>query len=176
MVRCKSCKRETSVVSNFCPHCGGKVRLKARIKKWDPTPRKASYLARNLGSLELQTKGITKEKDVEMQMLTLLKDCEGFRHRWGGQKDVRSVEALGFKHGPDAEIRGMALEVKFTTRSRHIQQAIGQGFLYQTQYPFVMLFLVDGTKDGKIRASLETMEARRLARKLKEVGLYLIVK
>lgn len=176
MVKCKNCNRETSVVSNYCPHCGGKVRLKTRIKKWDPTTRKAAYLARNLDSLELETKGITKEKDIEMQMLQLLKDYDGFRHRWGGKRDVRSVEVLGFKHGPDAEIRGMALEVKYATRSGDLQRAIGQGLLYQTQYPFAVLFIVDGTPGKRIKSSIGTKEAKRFVRRLRKMGLYLIVK
>ncbi len=176
MVKCKSCNRETSVVSNYCPHCGGKVRLKTRIKKWDPTPRKAAYLARNLASLELETRGITKEKDIEMQMLQMLKDYDGFRHRWCGKRDVRSVEVLGFKHGPDAEIRGMALEVKYAKRSGDLQRAIGQGLLYQTQYPFAVLFIVDGTPGKRIKSSLGTKEATRFVRRLREMGLYLIVK
>ncbi|MCJ2555590.1 MAG: zinc ribbon domain-containing protein [Candidatus Thermoplasmatota archaeon] len=176
MVKCKKCNREIPVASNFCPRCGSKLGLEARIKKWNPTQRKATNLAKTLQGLRLQRKGIKNEADVEKQIISLLADERGFRHRWGERSDVKPVYALGFKHGPDAEVRGIALEVKYATGSRHIQQAIGQGFLYHTQYPYVMLFLVDGTKSKKIKKSLDSKDAQRFVRKLKEMGLYLIVK
>ena len=45
MVKCKKCNREIPVASNFCPRCGAKVGLEARIMKWNPTQSKATILA-----------------------------------------------------------------------------------------------------------------------------------
>lgn len=87
---------------------------------------------------------------------------------WEGNKAVTisNTKLFGVQHSPDFVIRAegmrIAIEVKRGEQGEVVREALGQGLVYLSDYDFVILLLVDTSKDKKISDSLDNFDESNL--------------
>jgi len=137
---------------------------------------------RILSKLNLR-KTDTKERQFENRIATLL-DTQKFNEHFIDQRSSRDsmtqVPVFGSNHRPDMSIGvgGTAFEVKLTTHGNKVKDALSQAIFYRTHYRFVIIVLVDITKNGKIYELLKSRKS--LERKMikdfeRELNIFVVI-
>ncbi|MCH7535281.1 MAG: hypothetical protein IH948_05980 [Bacteroidetes bacterium] len=152
--------------------------------------RAGSMHEKNMKSALRKLKGIeslnlnsTDEKDYENRIAGVLKDK--FKNDFVDQRDTQQTmtRVTMFDHdhrpdmsiGPERDRLGIAIEIKVAKSGDSIRQAIGQSFIYRMDYRYVIVVLIDPTKEKRYLNTFGKKE-KKFSKELEANKIYLIIK
>lgn len=96
------------------------------------------------------------------------------------QQKMTRVTIFGHDHRPDMSIGidGTAIEVKLGKTGQSFREAIGQSFIYRMNYRFVLIIMVDISKNKIYKEQFkdENCEEQKFIKELQENNIYMIIK
>ena len=144
----------------------------------------AVFAARKIQKLNFALKA-KSEAEYEVALTQSLNSSRKLKDYLITQKESEPVEKItpadvfGFRHRPDLTIGndGTAIELKVIHNGQAIREALGQALCYRTWYRFVILVLLDLTKDKIMvnRCRDKTSNAYKLLQGLTDMNIFTIV-
>jgi hypothetical protein len=130
----------------------------------------AKLAIKKLKSANLALKG-RSEREYEQAIIGHLQSSPKIRKNLITQVGTDEVDKItqaklfGFSHWPDASIGkdGTAIEIKMISGSQSTRDILGQSIAYRMQYRFVIIVLIDGSKDRQIVELCKNRESKEFS-------------